>query len=161
GIEKMLRRVIGEDIDLRTVTRASPGFVLADPGQLEQVIMNLVVNARDAMPRGGRMTLETGNVHFAEGAPDLQAPMPPGDWVLLAVSDTGFGMDEATRARIFEPFFTTKAPGKGTGLGLSNVYGNIKQSGGFIWVASEPGQGTTFNIYLPQVADAAEPVART
>ena len=160
GIQKMLRRVIGEDIDLQTVTQASPGFVQADPGQLEQVIMNLVVNARDAMPRGGRVTLQTANVHFAEGAPDLIAPMPPGDWVLLAVADTGFGMDEATRARIFEPFYTTKEPGKGTGLGLSTVYGIVKQSGGFIWVESEPGQGTTFKIYLPHVADTGEPVTR-
>jgi signal transduction histidine kinase/ActR/RegA family two-component response regulator len=161
GIEKMLRRVIGEDIDLQTVTHASPGLVQADPGQLEQVIMNLVVNARDAMPRGGRMTLQTENVHFAPGAPELLAPMPAGDWVLLAVSDTGSGMDEATRVRIFEPFFTTKEPGKGTGLGLSTVYGIIKQSGGFIWVESEPGQGTTFKIYLPQAADTDEPVVRT
>jgi signal transduction histidine kinase len=161
GIEKMLRRVIGEDIDLQTVTGASLAFVQADPGQLEQVIMNLVVNARDAMPRGGRVTLETANAHFAEGAPDLLAPMTPGEWVLLSVSDTGFGMDEKTRARIFEPFFTTKEPGKGTGLGLSTVYGIIKQSGGFVWVTSEPGQGTTFKIYLPQVADAGEPVTRT
>ena len=160
GIEKMLRRVIGEDIDLQTVAGASSGYVQADPGQLEQVIMNLVVNARDAMPRGGRLTLETSNVHFSEGAPDLLPPMGPGEWVLLAVSDTGTGMDEATRARIFEPFFTTKEPGKGTGLGLSTVYGIIKQSGGFVWVASEPGQGTTFKIYLPQVADTGEPATR-
>jgi signal transduction histidine kinase/ActR/RegA family two-component response regulator len=161
GIEKMLRRVIGEDIDLQTVTHASQGYVQADPGQLEQVIMNLVVNARDAMPRGGLVTLETANVRFAEGSPDLLAPMTPGDWVLLSVSDTGFGMDEATRARIFEPFFTTKEPGKGTGLGLSTVYGIVKQFGGFIWVESEPGQGTTFKIYLPQVAETGEPVGRT
>jgi CheY-like chemotaxis protein len=161
GIEKMLRRVIGEDIDLQTVTHASMGFVQADPGQLEQVIMNLVVNARDAMPRGGQVTLETANVRFFAGDPDLPAPMEAGDWVLLSVSDTGFGMDETTRARIFEPFFTTKEPGKGTGLGLSTVYGIIKQSGGFVFVESEPGKGTTFKIYLPQVAETGEVVART
>jgi len=112
------------------------------------------------MPRGGRVTLQTANVRLALGDPDLVAPMPPGDWVLLAVTDTGLGMDEATRARIFEPFFTTKEAGKGTGLGLSTAYGIIKQSGGFIWAESEPGQGTTFKIYLPQVADTGEPVPR-
>jgi len=160
AIEKMLQRVIGEDIELRTVTGASHGYIQADPGQLEQVIMNLVVNARDAMPRGGQVTIETENARFADAVPEPLAPMPPGDWVRLRVTDTGFGMDERTRARIFEPFYTTKEPGKGTGLGLSTAYGIVKQSGGFIFVESEPGKGTTFTIYLPQVADPGAPVAR-
>ena len=151
GVEKMLQRVIGEDIDLRTEKATTLSRVLADPGQLEQVIMNLAVNARDAMPRGGRLTIATGNVELGDGDPRLAQPMPAGEWVMLAVSDTGTGMDEATRVRIFEPFFTTKDPGKGTGLGLSTVYGIVKQSGGFIWVDSEVGQGTTFRIYFPPV----------
>jgi signal transduction histidine kinase/CheY-like chemotaxis protein len=160
GIEKMLRRVIGEDMELRTVMRKPLARVQADPGQLDQVIMNLVVNARDAMPRGGRITIETKEVELAQGDPILQGIMPPGPWVLLAVSDTGVGMDEATRARIFEPFFTTKQPGKGTGLGLSTVYGIVKQSDGFIWVDSTPGHGTTFRIYLRPVVEVDEPAAR-
>ena len=160
AIEKMLQRVIGEDIELRTVTSASHGYIQADPGQLEQVIMNLVVNARDAMPRGGQITIETANARFADAVPEPLAPMQPGDWVVLTVRDTGFGMDERTRARIFEPFYTTKEPGKGTGLGLSTAYGIVKQSGGFIFVESEPGKGTTFTIYLPQVADPGAQVAR-
>ena len=112
------------------------------------------------MPRGGRVTLETANADYTEGAPEALAPMPAGKWVLLTVSDTGFGMDDVTRARIFEPFYTTKEPGKGTGLGLSTVYGIVKQSGGFIYVESQPGKGTTFKIYLPQVADPGAQVAR-
>ncbi|HUK22739.1 MAG TPA: ATP-binding protein [Gemmatimonadales bacterium] len=156
GVEKMLRRVIGEDIELATTKDPALARVLADPGQLEQVLMNLAVNSRDAMPHGGRLSIVTVNTIVGEHDPGRIPVMAPGAWVLLTVSDTGTGMDAATQARIFEPFFTTKEAGKGTGLGLSTVYGIVKQSGGFITVESEAGQGTTFRIYLPPVASVTE-----
>jgi PAS domain S-box-containing protein len=158
SMDGMLQRLIGEDIDLVSVQDPTLGRVKADPGQMEQVIMNLVVNARDAMPRGGKLTLETTNIEIRESYRAGEIAIVPGRYVMLAVSDTGCGMDPDTQARIFEPFFTTKGPGKGTGLGLSTVYGIVKQSGGYIFAYSEVNRGTTFKIYLPRIEGSVEPL---
>ena len=152
----MLHRLIGPEIEFVSIRPPEPTMVIADQAQIEQVVLNLVVNARDAMPGGGRLMVKVEEIELDEAAAAMQAEGRAGRYARLSVSDSGAGIDEQTRARLFEPFFTTKEQGKGTGLGLSIVYGIVKQSGGYVTVASEPGHGASFLIYLP-IATADEP----
>jgi signal transduction histidine kinase len=153
GIKDMLQRLVGGDVSIDVIKAKPLNGISADVGQLEQILMNLAVNARDAMPNGGRITIETGNVELDGARRGEHYPVLPGRYVMLSMSDSGYGMDERIKARIFEPFFTTKEPGKGTGLGLSIVHGIVRQSGGYIWVDSELGKGTVFTMYFPAISD--------
>jgi CheY-like chemotaxis protein len=151
NLNSMLRRLIPENIDLAITVQSCLGLIYADMGQVQQILMNLVINARDAMPQGGKLTIETANVYHDEEYVQSYPAVKVGSYVMLAISDNGIGMDKTIKSHLFEPFFTTKEKGKGTGLGLSTVYGIVKQSDGFIWVYSEPGKGTTFKVYFPRV----------
>ena len=160
-MNNMIKRLIGEDVEMKTILAPELGRINADQGQIEQVIMNLVINARDAMPGAGKITIETASIHLDEPyACEHGVELKPGPHVMLGISDTGIGMDKETKSHIFEPFFTTKEKGEGTGLGLSTIYGIVKQTGGWIWVYSEPGRGTTFKVYLPEIVSNAEPGKR-